>query len=70
LWLPSLSSIRLPEGWLIAKETSTALLALSLCVLLLLGSKQRKATASRRLLLGGLTEYRWLLASIVRSCCV
>jgi len=70
LWLPCLRGIRLSKGGLVSKEASTTLLALGLCILLLLGPKQRKAGASRRLLLGGLPEYRWLLASVVRGCCV
>jgi hypothetical protein len=68
LWLPRLGTIRLSKRWLIRKESSGTLLALVLGVLLLLGSKQTKAAASRRLLLGGLSEYRRLLASGVCTC--
>jgi hypothetical protein len=70
LWLPRLGSIRLSKPWLIPEESSGTRLTLVLGVLLLLGPKQTKAaaTASRRLLLGGLPEYRWLLASGVCTC--
>jgi hypothetical protein len=69
LWLPRLGSIRLSKPWLIPEGSSGTLLTLVLGVLLLLGPKQTKAAAaSRRLLLGGLPENRWLLASGVCTC--
>jgi hypothetical protein len=68
LWLSRLGRIRLSKRRLVPEESSSSLLSLALGGLLLLRSEQTEATASGRLLLGGLTKYGWLLTTGVCIC--